>query len=55
VLKEWTSLNGLRAVSSARVEVLIGDAYVRPGPRVVELVEAMAAALHASRGPGAGT
>ncbi len=55
VLGEWATFAALPAVASGRVEVLAGDAYVRPGPRIVELVEAMAETLHpdaTSRGGG---
>jgi len=45
VLGEWTTFKVLPAVASGRVEVLVGDAYVRPGPRIVELVEALAATI----------
>ena len=54
VLAEWAGFDALRAVAAGRVEVLSGDAYVRPGPRIVELVEAMARALHQHLDGGAG-
>jgi len=55
VLEEWAAFATLPAVASDRVSVLAGDAYVRPGPRIVELVEAMASTLHPeSRARGSG-
>jgi len=55
VLEEWAAFATLPAVASDRVAVLAGDAYVRPGPRIVELVGAMASPLHPeSRVPGSG-
>jgi len=54
VLDEWAAFGALPAVASGRVEVLAGDAYVRPGPRIVELVEAMAATLHPEITPRSG-
>lgn len=46
VHEEWSAFAALPAVASGHVEVLAGNAYVRPGPRIMDLVEAMARALH---------
>ena len=42
----WMQLTELRAVREHRVNVLAGDQMVVPGPRLPEMVEAMARALH---------
>lgn len=42
----WMQLSELRAVRENRVSVLAGDHMVVPGPRLPEMVEAMARALH---------
>jgi iron complex transport system substrate-binding protein len=42
----WMQLSELRAVREHRVHVLAGDQMVVPGPRLPEMVEAMARALH---------
>jgi iron complex transport system substrate-binding protein len=42
----WMQLSELRAVREHRVHVLAGDQMVVPGPRLPELVEAVARALH---------
>jgi iron complex transport system substrate-binding protein len=42
----WMRLSELRAVREHRVNVLAGDHMVVPGPRLPEMVEAMARALH---------
>jgi iron complex transport system substrate-binding protein len=42
----WMQLAELRAVRDRRVTVLVGDHMVVPGPRLPEMVEAMARALH---------
>ena len=42
----WMQLTELRAVRENRVKVLAGDQMVVPGPRLPEMVEAMARALH---------
>ncbi|MCW8985281.1 MAG: helical backbone metal receptor [Thermoanaerobaculales bacterium] len=42
----WMQLTELRAVRERRVNVLIGDQMVVPGPRLPEMVEAVARALH---------
>jgi iron complex transport system substrate-binding protein len=46
VRDEWMRLTELRAVREDRVSVLAGDHMVVPGPRLPEMVEAMARALH---------
>jgi iron complex transport system substrate-binding protein len=42
----WMRLTELRAVRERRVSVLVGDQMVVPGPRLPEMVEAVARALH---------
>ncbi len=42
----WMKLTELRAVRDRRISVLIGDQMVVPGPRLPEMVEAVAQALH---------
>jgi iron complex transport system substrate-binding protein len=42
----WMQLTELRAVREQRVNVLEGDQMVVPGPRLPEMVEAVARALH---------
>jgi len=42
----WMQLSELRAVREHRVNVLAGDHMVVPGPRLPEMVEAVARALH---------
>jgi iron complex transport system substrate-binding protein len=42
----WMHLSELRAVREHRVNVLEGDQMVVPGPRLPEMVEAVARALH---------
>jgi iron complex transport system substrate-binding protein len=46
VRADWTDLGELRAVRNGRVYVLAGEAMVVPGPRLPELVDAVAEALH---------
>jgi iron complex transport system substrate-binding protein len=46
VRQGWMRLTELRAVRENRVNVLEGDQMVVPGPRLPEMVEAMALALH---------
>ena len=43
---DWKNLDVVRAVSSGRVEVLSGRFLSIPGPRVAEIVEVFARALH---------
>ncbi|HQP42800.1 MAG TPA: hypothetical protein PLV66_03950, partial [Thermoanaerobaculales bacterium] len=43
---DWRELAVLRAVRSGRVHALEHELTVVPGPRVAELVEAVARALH---------
>jgi iron complex transport system substrate-binding protein len=45
----WRALTELRAVREGRVRVLEGDVMVVPGPRLPEMVAAVAAALAAER------
>jgi iron complex transport system substrate-binding protein len=42
----WMHLSELRAVRQDRVFVLVGDQMVVPGPRLPQMVEAVARALH---------
>jgi iron complex transport system substrate-binding protein len=42
----WLLLGELRAVRENRVSVLVGDHMVVPGPRLPEMVEAVARSLH---------
>jgi iron complex transport system substrate-binding protein len=42
----WSALTELRAVREGRVRVLEGDVMVVPGPRLPEMVRAVAMALH---------
>jgi iron complex transport system substrate-binding protein len=46
VRERWMRLTELRAVREKRVNVLVGDQMVVPGPRLPEMVEAVARALH---------
>ncbi|MEJ2188679.1 MAG: helical backbone metal receptor [Acidobacteriota bacterium] len=46
VRADWSELGELRAVREDKVCVLVGDAMVVPGPRLPELVNAVAKALH---------
>jgi iron complex transport system substrate-binding protein len=46
VRAEWMHLSELRAAREGRVYVLAGDQMVVPGPRLPEMVEAVARALH---------
>jgi len=46
VREGWMGLIELRAVRGERINVLIGDQMVVPGPRLPEMVEAVARALH---------
>jgi len=52
VLSGWRRLSELRAVREHRVSVLEGDHMVVPGPRLPEMVEAVARALHPELGWG---
>lgn len=45
----WRALDELRAVREGRVRVLEGDLMVVPGPRLPEMVAAVAEALHPGR------
>jgi iron complex transport system substrate-binding protein len=47
---DWRSLSELRAVRSRRVHVLAQELMVVPGPRIAELVELFARALHPEAG-----
>jgi ABC-type hemin transport system substrate-binding protein len=42
----WMRLTELRAVREQRISVLAGDQMVVPGPRLPEMVEAVARVLH---------
>jgi len=46
VREGWMQLTELRAVREQRINVLAGDQMVVPGPRLPEMVEAVARALH---------
>jgi iron complex transport system substrate-binding protein len=46
VHESWMRLTELRAVREQRINVLVGDQMVVPGPRLPEMVETMARALH---------
>ena len=46
VREGWQALSELRAVREGRVRVLEGDVMVVPGPRLPQMVEAVARALH---------
>lgn len=46
VRESWMQLTELRAVRERRINVLVGDQLVVPGPRLPEMVEAIARALH---------
>jgi iron complex transport system substrate-binding protein len=46
VHKSWMRLTELRAVREQRINLLVGDQMVVPGPRLPEMVEAIARALH---------
>jgi iron complex transport system substrate-binding protein len=46
VRSSWMRLTELRAVRERRINVLVGDQMVVPGPRLPEMVEAVARALH---------
>jgi ABC-type Fe3+-hydroxamate transport system substrate-binding protein len=43
---DWASCSELAAVKAGRVRILTQDFAEIPGPRVADLVEAMARALH---------
>ncbi len=45
-LRDWQGLRSLRAVRLGKVHVLGRHSYSIPGPRVAEVVEAIARALH---------
>lgn len=45
-LRDWQGLRSLRAVRQGKVHVLGRHSYSIPGPRVAEVVEAIARALH---------
>jgi iron complex transport system substrate-binding protein len=42
----WGALPSVPAVRQGRIQILIGDHLVVPGPRVVQATEAFARALH---------
>jgi iron complex transport system substrate-binding protein len=46
VHESWMRLTELRAVREQRINVLVGDQMVVPGPRLPEMVETIARALH---------
>ena len=48
----WRSLD---AVGDSRIVPIVSDLVARPGPRVVDGLEAIAAALHPDRFPGSGS
>lgn len=43
---QWLSAPKVRAVRDGRVSVLRGTVYLRPGPRITEILKAFAAAVH---------
>lgn len=43
---QWLSGPKVRAVRGGRVSVLCGTVYLRPGPRIPEILKAFAAAIH---------
>ena len=43
---QWLSGPKVRAVRDGRVSVLRGTVYLRPGPRITEILKAFAAAVH---------
>jgi iron complex transport system substrate-binding protein len=45
-MQAWNSLASVPAVRNHRVEVLIGDQFVVPGPRVADAVRRLAEAIH---------
>jgi iron complex transport system substrate-binding protein len=44
--QSWASLGSIPAVRSGRIQVLVGDYLVLPGPRIAQAVETFARALH---------
>jgi iron complex transport system substrate-binding protein len=48
--RQWMHLTEMRAVREGRVHILEGGEMVVPGPRLPEMVEAMAQALHPELG-----
>lgn len=49
VLKQWSSLPDLKAVQAERVFLFTDDFVVVPGPRFIQILEKMAAAIHPKR------
>jgi ABC-type Fe3+-hydroxamate transport system substrate-binding protein len=45
-LKVWSPLGAVPAVKSKRIQVLVGDQFVVPGPRIVDAARQLARALH---------
>lgn len=46
VIKEWSSLNNVKAVSAGAINILTGDYVTIPGPRFVQTLEDLAQAIH---------
>ena len=46
ILREWSSVPGVKAVKYGRVHILSGDYTVIPGPRFILLLEDLARMLH---------
>lgn len=46
VMRQWRTLEGLGAVRNGRIHLIVGDQALRPGPRYILCLEAMARLLH---------